>query len=202
MQFWTFNNDQAERWAWKSQVFSPDECRWIIENFSQNLQPATVVGQVSSDGNTMVQATEEQIRLSNVNWIQPDDPNVNTRWIFERMTEAVNYMNDEFFRFDLTGFAEGFQFTQYTAPGGKYDLHVDKIHLGIPRKLSVVIQLSDPSEYEGGEFHLVDSSTPCVLPKEQGTLLCFPSYSLHGVTPVTKGTRYSMVGWITGPAFR
>ena len=41
-----------------------------------------------------------------------------------------------------------------------------------------------------------------MLPKEQGKLILFPSYVLHEVKPVTKGERYSLVAWITGPQFK
>jgi PKHD-type hydroxylase len=73
---------------------------------------------------------------------------------------------------------------------------------GTVRKLSFVIQLSDPKDYKGGELQIHLSDTPEVMKKEQGTLIAFPSYILHEVTPITKGKRYSLVGWITGKPFK
>jgi PKHD-type hydroxylase len=70
------------------------------------------------------------------------------------------------------------------------------------RKLSLTIQLSDPFSYNGGELHLFTGNEPTIIPKEQGKLISFPSYVLHEVTPVTKGERYSLVAWITGPQFK
>jgi PKHD-type hydroxylase len=70
--------------------------------------------------------------------------------------------------------------------------------------MSIVIQLTDPSEYEGGDFE-IDSQYP-QLPKEEirekGSVLVFPSFIPHRVTPVTKGVRRSLVSWIEGPKFR
>jgi PKHD-type hydroxylase len=76
--------------------------------------------------------------------------------------------------------------------------------MNIPvRKLSISIQLTDPEEYEGGELKLYDGEEEGVLmDKTQGTLIIFPSYVLHEVMPVTKGTRNSLVTWVTGKQFK
>ena len=76
------------------------------------------------------------------------------------------------------------------------------------RKLSVVIALSDPSEYEGGNFLL--SNANVVKPskdltvselKPKGSFVIFPSFLWHKVMPVTKGVRYSAVTWLRGTNF-
>ena len=81
---------------------------------------------------------------------------------------------------------------------------MDPLNWKIPhnRKLSVVVQLSDPEEYEGGELKLHTSYDPIIIKKERGMIVSFPSYTLHEVAPVTKGERYSLVAWVHGPAFR
>jgi predicted 2-oxoglutarate/Fe(II)-dependent dioxygenase YbiX len=53
------------------------------------------------------------------------------------------------------------------------------------RKLSMVLQLSDPSEYEGGELQILDKANPETVTKQKGMITVFPSYTLHQVTPVT-----------------
>jgi len=99
------------------------------------------------------------------------------------------------------------QFTEYSASqAAHYDWHHDVNWLGetaYDRKISVVLQLSDPSSYEGGdfEFNEVESPAPDQL-KTKGTILCFPSVLQHRVSPVTKGTRYSLVSWFEGPRWR
>jgi PKHD-type hydroxylase len=187
---WSFQKDTQERWAWSGNVFTPEECDYIINSFKDGLNTATLMG---DDPGGRVNT---DYRNSRTRFIQPDG---NNNWIFERLSNAVVKLNEQFWNYDLHGFAEGLQFTEYTSPGGKYDLHIDKVYNGVIRKLSIVIQLSDPNHYEGGEFHYQDSMSADVLPKHRGMMLAFPSYALHGVTPVTAGTRYSLVAWITGP---
>jgi PKHD-type hydroxylase len=72
----------------------------------------------------------------------------------------------------------------------------------ISRKLSLVLQLSDPSEYEGGNLQVKTSSEPQTVKKQRGFIAAFPSYVLHQVTPVTKGNRQSLVAWVSGPQFK
>ena len=111
-------------------------------------------------------------------------------------------LNERFFGFDIFGINEGFQFTNYKAPGDKYGKHVDRSFDFIVRKLSVSIQLTDPKEYNGGELYLYDSDKGTLMDKKQGTLIIFPSYVLHEVMPVTKGERNSLVTWVTGNQFK
>lgn len=71
------------------------------------------------------------------------------------------------------------------------------------RKLSFSIQLSDPDEYEGGQFQLLDERNKSyIAPREKGTIILFDSRTKHRVRPVTKGVRKSIVGWVVGPRWR
>ena len=80
-------------------------------------------------------------------------------------------------------------------------MHIDKLYKGTIRKLSITIQLSSPQDYEGGDL-ILHNGEPEKMQKELGKLIVFPSYTLHEVTPVTKGTRYSLVAWVAGKPFR
>jgi PKHD-type hydroxylase len=86
---------------------------------------------------------------------------------------------------------------------GHYDWHMDFFPPkdGFQRKLSISILLSDPSEFEGGELQFKGIEDRKILTK-QGSIVVFPSFIEHRVTPVTKGVRYSAVTWATGPSFR
>ena len=64
------------------------------------------------------------------------------------------------------------------------------------------IQLTDPKNYEGGELILYNNEKGDIVNKEQGTLILFPSFILHEVTPITKGERNSLVSWVTGNNFK
>jgi PKHD-type hydroxylase len=65
-----------------------------------------------------------------------------------------------------------------------------------------VLQLSDPSQYEGGNLQVMTGGEPTNVSKQRGLIAVFPAYTLHQVTPVTQGTRQSLVAWISGPPFR
>ena len=74
--------------------------------------------------------------------------------------------------------------------------------LSISRKLSLVVQLSDPFEYEGGNLQIKTGQEEQNVRKQRGLIVAFPSYVLHQVTPVTTGSRQSLVAWVSGPAFK
>jgi PKHD-type hydroxylase len=85
---------------------------------------------------------------------------------------------------------------------GHYDWHVDVTapdEHNMQRKLSAVLMLSEPDEYEGGLLEIKDVEMPVL---KQGTLIVFPSFMKHRVTKVTKGNRFTAVAWAVGPAFR
>ena len=86
---------------------------------------------------------------------------------------------------------------------GHYDWHVDAgpPQNGVQRKLSISILLSNPSDFEGGELQFKEMEDRKIL-TAQGSIVVFPSFIEHRVTPVTKGVRYSAVTWASGPSFR
>lgn len=188
-QNWDFFLDHVHPWAYWEKAFSPDECEAIIEyGNSIGLSTAETFGDTGSKS-----------RKSDVAWLGADS---NISWVFERVRNIVVDLNDQFFKFDITGMNEGMQFTRYVAPSGFYGKHVDSNIGARIRKLSFVLQLSDANDYDGGELVVHHDAVPSVMRKEQGYVTVFPSYSLHEVKPVTSGTRYSLVSWITGPAFK
>lgn len=145
----------------------------------------------------------KEIRSSEVAWIE------NTQeifWLYDRLALIANNINAKFFNFELKGFVEHFQYTVYNEKeNGHYNWHLDLVSEGInvpPRKLSLVLQLSDESEYEGGELQTFTSPNSTTVTKRKGLIVAFPSWTLHRVTPVTKGTRRSLVVWVTGPQFK
>lgn len=81
---------------------------------------------------------------------------------------------------------------------------------GKVRKLSVTINLSHENSYEGGnlKFDLGPHQPKneryheCTEIRPRGSMIVFPSFNYHQVTPVTKGTRYSLVMWFLGKPFK
>jgi len=188
---WAFELEKINAWAYLEQAFTPEECQKIID-YANGFKKINAGVSNKSELNN-------KIRESKVVWITPDS---DVGWVYQRMTDVITKLNAGYFNFDLFGFTEGFQFTEYNAPSGYYGKHVDSMFNGIVRKLSFVLQLSDPKDYEGGELQIHLCGTPDVMKKEQGTLIAFPSPTLHEVTPITEGRRYSLVGWITGKPFK
>ena len=67
----------------------------------------------------------------------------------------------------------------------------------------MVLMLSDPSDFIGGQLQIkTESDVPIDLEQKKGRAWFFPSYVLHRVTPVVKGTRRSLVLWVGGPEFK
>lgn len=184
---WHFNPDRTEPWAYWDEAFSASECEKIIAlGEAQTLIKGKAGGDIKA------------IRKSDIAFLTISDE---TSWIFQRVAGILTSLNERFFRFDLTGLAEGLQFTKYTAPGQRYGRHVD-CGIGTPvRKLSFTLQLSDPDDYEGGDLCLYLSEKATPMQRKRGYVAVFPSWTLHEVKPVTKGTRYSLVAWVTGKPF-
>jgi PKHD-type hydroxylase len=178
--------------AWWDGAFTDSELDWL-QNYAKNADTAAFVGGRENNG------VNKDIRRSQVSWLQnsPD-----TKWVFDKLADVTSELNAKFFRFDLTGFGEALQMTNYNSgENGMYGWHVD-YGGNVSRKLSLVVQLSHPSDYEGGELQIKTDANNSTVKKQRGFIVAFPSYTLHQVTPVTKGTRQSLVAWISGPPFR
>lgn len=120
-------------------------------------------------------------------------------WVDEMIVNCAIEANKQF-NFNLTGLLERPQLLKYTAPSQGYDWHLD-IGLGdsSTRKISISILLND--DYKGGDLAFFTNGESHINP-DKGTAVAFPSYLPHRVTPLTEGTRWSLVCWIAGEPFR
>lgn len=142
-------------------------------------------------------------RVSNICWFPVNDE---TKFIYDTAIRLAKTANSRMWLFHLTNVKDKIQHAEYKADpegnGGHYDWHMD---FGrdqySTRKLSMSIQLSDPSEYEGGDLEFLINRTHVKAPKNKGAIIFFPSYLTHRVTKVTSGTRNSLVTWFHGPPF-
>ena len=173
-------------------AFTEQELNWLQQQAKEANNTAIV-------GNNRGGGVDNSVRRSQVSWLKntPD-----TVWLFDKLANVVSQLNADYFRFDLTGFGEQLQLTNYDqSENGMYGWHLD--YGGkISRKLSLTVQLTDPSEYEGGNLQIMTTGNPVSVRKQRGLIAAFPSYTLHQVTPVTQGSRQSLVAWISGPAFK
>ena len=104
---WAFNLDPVHSWAYWEKAFSKEECERIIE-----------IGNDRTQRQAKTRGEEAQkVRKSEIAWLYPSD---DLDWAYRRLTDIIMDLNGRFFQFDLFGATEGFQFTKYSAPGGKY----------------------------------------------------------------------------------
>ena len=188
-------------WAWPDEL-SPDQCQRLIDLGKDKWKTSETVGSRYFNKST------KGIRKSSVFWIR--DQKVNDL-IWPYMESANKCAG---FNYDITAL-EDIQLTRYCKKGfadwhmegvgshrTTYDKPNNKFLHGKTRKLSMVILLN--SDFEGVHFKIYSSN-----PKEKieppnmstGRIIAFPSFLFHKVTPVTKGTRYSLVSWFVGPPF-
>ncbi len=132
------------------------------------------------------------------------NPTRENHWIYQKLIDAISVLNANTYQFDITGTDEPLYHVTYEgSEQGHYAWHTDVGNdKQAQRKLSITFQMSDPGEYEGGDLEFNGTGRVETAPKKKGQLILFPSYVLHRVTPVTKGTRRAMVAWIVGPPFR
>jgi PKHD-type hydroxylase len=143
------------------------------------------------------------IRTSEVAWMRKNAWN---EPLWERLSTVVAEVNRRYFHFDLSGFYEPFQLGMYREENqGHYSWHTDMAMSdnNVPRKLSMSLLLSDPSEFEGGNLEIKGiNDEPMNLELRKGRAWFFPSWVLHRVSPVTRGVRKSLVVWVGGPPFK
>jgi PKHD-type hydroxylase len=127
-------------------------------------------------------------------------PGPESQWIFDRVFGVVGGLNRQYWQFELSG-VERIQFSRY-GEGEYYDWHMDLAARGAlsRRKVTVTVQLSPPEAYDGGELEVNLGSTSRTASRERGLLVAFPSYGLHRVRPITRGTRHSLSAWFGGQA--
>ena len=204
-----------DRIAGLSQVFTKDECKKIIDNALNNWTEKESMIQRDKPDGKIEQNFEEDLDYRNTTLFIPPGPDA---WLFSRVLGTIKAFNEkkDGYGFHIVGLAEPPNMMRYQAPNidkhgkpGKYDWHVDVGPGAVPsmRKLSYSILLN-PGEYEGGEFiskigrvEVAFEGTGNIEQDLTGTMILFPSYMLHRVAEVTKGTRYSLVGWAHGNSF-
>lgn len=192
-------------------VLSPPECKAIIDFMAdKELRQGTI----GTGGGPRVELDYRSAYIYGL-------PVKGFEWLYERLIQRISWVNGAQYRFDIAGLAEPIQFLEYRESegggaeseqdggeksfSGRYKWHTDTgAGVASNRKLSAVIQLSDPSEYEGCRLTLFDCMSPIreVYEIGQGDMVVFPSFTPHCVTPLEKGTRRALALWVTGPTFR
>ena len=173
--------------------FTDDDILNIIKIGEQLSKHSATVGENNEINNT--------VRITDVAWIPLTDE---SQFIYDKLGYIARQLNGQFFDFDIWGFVEHLQYTVYDSDNSHYTWHLDRGSgtSDTPRKLSLVLQLSDPLDYDGGDLEIFAGPEPTKIEKKKGLVVAFPSFMLHRVTPVTRGTRRTLVVWLTGPRFK
>lgn len=129
-----------------------------------------------------------------------------TQFLYDRVIDLMKNANSNMWKFHITTIKDSIQVSEYTGStnpdeSGHYDWHMDVGENASTRKISMSIQLSDDTDYDGGNLEFMVHRSIIKAPREKGTVIFFPSYLTHRVTKVTRGTRNSLVFWFHGPPF-
>ena len=186
---------------WKSWIvetttplFTPDQCRQIIECGRRQKPQQAKVGMNRPEG-----GTDTKKRVTTISWI----PFKEMEPMYNDLNKFIQTTNLNHFGFGDIRITENAQFTEYPE-GGFYDWHMDcdvsMAHEPPVRKISMTLLLNDPSEFEGGDLELMTKGKKAKL--KQGHAIIFASFLNHKVNPVTRGVRQSLVCWFGGTPFR
>lgn len=200
---------------WYFSDIPEDIVKTIEKDLSVNFDPQM------GDSKLMGDALNRDKRNSKNAWVPTH------HWLGGFMWHYVQRANRENFLYDLRNIdGESMQYTQY-GPGEFYSWHNDagltchykpqavgnrvdglandfvNENIELVRKLSFVLQLSDPDDYEGGNLQLLDEGGKSYFaPRKRGTVILFDSRTQHRVLPVKSGLRKSIVGWCVGPRWK
>lgn len=165
-------------------LFNPAECDAIIANAR--------AWETGTTGGTEGEVKSTEHRKCDFAPITPE----RFEWVYQRIMGAAHQANQRF-QVQITGL-QPIQLCRY-GEGGYYRNHID---LGsshaLLRKLSVVVFLDRPDDYGGGELVFPSGDAGQALKLNKGDAVVFPSFLLHRVDEVTRGTRHTLVTWVQG----
>ena len=205
--------------AFQSIWYYTDLPEGVVDMISQDL--SVKFDSQMGDSKLMGDALNKDKRNSQNAWVPTD------HWLGGFLWHYISRANRENFLYDLRCIdGESMQYTQY-GPGQFYSWHNDaglachykpltvgnrvegraedfvQENTELVRKLSFVLQLSDPDDYEGGNLQLLDEAGKSYFaPRTRGTVVLFDSRTQHRVLPVKSGLRKSIVGWTVGPRWK
>ena len=180
-------------------VFTKEQCESIIQEAEKNW--AWAQGGIQRD-KKIGERKENYIEDLEIRDCETWAPTAPVTWIMDTILGYITAWNEKTWNFDLYGMNENPMLMKYTAPTGHYGYHIDFGPGGTAsmRKLAYSVILNDG--YEGGELSIRISDDQQLKDPEIGSMVVFPAYILHKVSPVTSGIRYVLVGWIHGNSFR
>jgi len=188
-------------WAYYKSKFTPKQCKFILDHGLDLPGKEATLG-VAGDS----QITNDEYRKSKIRFIQKN--NSTFAWLFDEMWRMAIETNGLWFDFHISKL-DYIQLAEYDASyKGEYKRHHDVFYINndptYHRKITAIVQLTDPAEYEGGQFEMYELNE-YPDPKEllpQGTVIFFPAFVVHAALPITRGKRHSLACWFDGPKWR
>ena len=181
-------------------VLRSEECAELLASIPEGAwKPAVVVSRSHEDPEQMIVRRDDAVRTAD----EYPAPFAEQPWVLDRVADVIREVDKRRFSYDLVGWpgSDPPVLLRYrSSEGGHFELHRDLGRGHSTRKLSFSLQLSSPSDYQGGvlEFPRIGELASRAL----GSVTIFPSFLPHVVHPVTAGVRVVLVGWFHGPAFR
>jgi len=185
-------------------VVSPEICNSIIKQFDEENFSSGKIGGSGNQGRV-----DTKIRNTEIQWAPKHSlvECIISRFIMQANQEAVwdfditepeivqigKYKENQFYKQHIDCYIRG---GDVIATGNGGGIVVPMLS---QRKISASLLLNDDLEYEGGDLLILNET---VTAKKQGSIIVFPSFMAHQVTPVTRGVRYSAVCWMAGPKWK
>lgn len=164
-------------------ILSPEECAAIREVLTgENLW---------RDGKETAKGLAKSVKANQ----QADFKSPAVKGILAKIELALK--NNEVFKAAAqpAGFAR-MMISRYGA-GMSYGDHVDAPYIdGQRTDLSFTVYLNDGEDYEGGELVIDNAGHEDAVKGPAGSVVVYPSSSVHRVAPVTAGERLVCVGWV------
>jgi len=159
-------------------------------NYTDTKKP--VIGEVFRSGEKVKDVKYRDVKIFSIDEEQKD--------LYEILNTIANTVN-LYFKYEIDGIEKA-QIMKYSAPSQGYNWHIDIGAEGIAlkRKIGVSILLND--DYEGGEIMFRSGDKEEGIKPPTGNMVAFSSFIPHKVNPITKGDRYVVVAWFTGPPFK
>lgn len=187
-------------WCYFKSYFTKQQCDKMVETIQKRPHKDAQIG---VNGTI---ATDSSFRKSKIRFVNKGDSELG--YMFDELWKNAIVANNDWFNFHISKL-DYLQFAEYdSANKGQYKTHHDVFYMNndpvYHRKLSCIVQLSDPKTYKGGDLELMEVDT---VPnkeemRQQGTVIFFPSFVRHAALPVTEGKRHSIAAWFDGPKWR
>ena len=177
----------------RAKLLSADECEAVIRWAKAHAADWT------RECKTVSADVDDVFKMYSIIGISHDSKDKDVGWLPRRFADKLTSMNPDIWDFDIDEMSDVF-ILRYGV-NDHFDLHMDLGEGYWDRKLSMLVQLSAPDSYEGGALEF-GFGPAAVASREQGSLLVFPAWVPHRVTPITSGTRYIAGCFALGPSFR